>query len=437
MTSILFTNVSVLDCTGAAPYRGEVRVTGDRIAAVVRLDRPARGEPARIEAGGDPLEVVDGCGATLMPGLVESHAHLSLNNVEDIATLGMIPPEEHTLLTMRNARLYLDHGITSCISAGAAKPRLDVVIRNAIQAGEIPGPRLLAASPWLSVTAGLGDRRTLHQPGVETMAMFADGADAFRRLTRELLREGVDIIKLVVSGESHIPHAGSWTTPMSEAEVAAAAETARAHNRRLSAHAKSAEAIKRSLRHGVTMIYHAYFADAEALDLLEAHKDRVFVSPVIAFAAVGAHEVADRYTEAQIAASGVREDMEHAARVIPELKRRGVRILAGGDYGFALIPHGDNARDIEHLIRHFGFSSMEAILAMTKYGGEAMAIADRPDERLGQIQPGFLADLLLVDGDPLADPRVLVGPHKLLAIMKDGRFHKAPAQGVERGVVRR
>lgn len=411
MNRLLYENVTVLDCTGAEPYRGQVLIEGNRIAAVCAGDR---------SLPRDGVQVVDGGGATLMPGLVESHAHLSLNNMEDIATLGMIPPEEHTLLTMHNARLYLDHGITSCISAGSAKPRLDVVIRNAINAGQIPGPRLLAASPWLSVTAGLGDRRTLHQPQVETMALFADGPEAYRRLARELVREGVDILKLVVSGESHIPHAGPHTTPMSEAEVAAAAEVARAHGRRVSAHAKSAESIKRCLRQGIDLIYHAYFADEEALDLLQAHKDRVFVSPVIAFSVVGAYEVADRYSEAQIIASGVREDMASATKVIPELKRRGVRILGGGDYGFALIPHGGNARDIEHFVRYFGFTPMEAILSMTRYGGEAMG------EKLGQVRAGYLADLLLVDGDPLASPGILSDAGKLLGIMKDGRFHKSP-----------
>lgn len=411
MNRLLYENVTVLDCTGAEPYRGQVLIAGNRIAAVGAGDR---------SLPRDGAQVIDGGGATLMPGLVESHAHLSLNNMEDIATLGMIPPEEHTLLTMHNARLYLDRGITSCISAGSAKPRLDVVIRNAINAGQIPGPRLLAASPWLSVTAGLGDRRTLHQPQVETMALFADGPEAYRRLARELVREGVDTLKLVVSGESHIPHAGPHTTPMSEAEVAAAAEVARAHGRRVSAHAKSAESIKRCLRQGIDLIYHAYFADEEALDLLQAHKDRVFVSPVIAFSVVGAHEVADRYSEAQIIASGVREDMASATKVIPELKRRGVRILGGGDYGFALIPHGDNARDIAHFVRYFGFTPMEAILSMTRYGGEAMG------EKLGQVRAGYLADLLLVDGDPLASPGILSDAGKLLGIMKDGRFHKPP-----------
>jgi imidazolonepropionase-like amidohydrolase len=413
MSRILFTNVKVLDCTGADPYLGEVLVEDNRIAAI------AQGQGSW---SGDRLEIIDGGGATLMPGLVESHAHLSLHNTKDIVNLGLIPPEEHTLLTMHNARLYLDHGITSCISAGAAKPRLDIVIRNAINAGEIPGPRLLAASPWLTVTGGLGDKRTLHIPHVETMAMMVDGPDEYRRVSRELIREGVDTIKLVVSGESYVPHAGPETTPMSEAEVSAAVEVARAHGKRVSAHAKSAESVKRCLRHGVKIIYHANFIDEEAMDLLETHKDWVFVSPNIAFAAVGSYEVSHLYTEEQIVASGVREELESAIRVIPELKKRGVRILGGGDYGFSLIPHGNNARDIEHFVHYLGFKPMEAILTMTKYGGEAM---DLPD-KIGQIQPGFLADLLLVNGDPLENPKILIDTDKLLAIVKDGQFHKRP-----------
>ena len=187
MSKHLFINVTVLDCSGDEPFRGEVLVEGNEIVAVAREGESLHRDGAEIIDGGD--------GTTLMPGLVESHAHLSIDNTDDLAALGRIPPEEHTLLTMHNARLYLDHGITSCISAASAKPRLDVVIRNAIQKGEIPGPRLLAATPWLTVTSGLGDMRTLHMPKVDSMALMADGPEEYRRLTRELIREGVDIIK--------------------------------------------------------------------------------------------------------------------------------------------------------------------------------------------------------------------------------------------------
>ena len=414
MTGTLFTNVNILDASGADPFPGEVLVEGNRISALSR-----HGET--LSASG--AQVIDGAGtATLMPGLIESHAHLSIDNTDDLAKIGMIPPEENTLIAMHNARFYLDCGITSCISAAAAKPRLDVVIRNAINAGEIPGPRLLAASPWLTVTSGLGDLRMLHMPDLSSMAIVLDGPEAFRRQTRELIREGVDIIKLVISGDTFVPHAPSEATVMSEAEVAAAAEVVHAHGKRMSAHARSADAVKICVRHGVKVIYHANFLDEEALDLLEANKDWVFVSPNIGFTAIAAYEGEQWFTEEQVQQLGFREELGAAVEGLKELQKRGVRILGGGDYGFGLTPHGNNARDLDHLVRHCGFTPMEAILSMTRDGGAAM---DMPEE-LGQIREGFLADLLLVDGNPLDDLLIMLDRNKLQVVMKDGELHKSP-----------
>lgn len=409
MTKTLFTNVNILDCTGEPPYLGEVLIDGNRIVSV------HRGAAALLR---DNVQVIDGGGtATLMPGLIESHAHLSIDNTDDLAQIGRIPPEETTLLAAANAKFYLDCGITSCLSAAAAKPRIDVVIRNAIQAGQIPGPRLLAASPWLTVTGGLGDLRTLHMPDVSSMAIVLDGPEAFRQKTRELIREGVDIIKLVISGDTFMPHASSHATVMSECEVAAAAEVVHAHGKRMSAHARSAGAVKLCVKHGVKVIYHANFLDEEAIDLLEANKDRLFVSPNLGFTATASYEGQKWFTEEQVVRLGFREELAAAAKGLQELKRRGVRILGGGDYGFGLTPHGQNARDLDHLIKYCGFMPMEAILSMTKFGGEAM---DLPND-LGQIRPGYLADLLLVDGDPLSDTNILLDRSRLRIVMKDGQ----------------
>ena len=411
MTRTLFTGVTILDCTGAEPYPGEVLVEGSRIAEVAR-------EPHHLSR--ENVDVIDGGGATLMPGLIESHAHLSIDNAADLVQIGLIPPEETTLIAVRNARLYLDCGITSCISAASAKPRTDVVIRNAINKGEIPGPRLLAASPWLTVTGGLGDMRTLHMPQMSSMAITLDGPEEFRRTTRELIREGVDIIKLVISGDTFVPHAPSHTTVMSEAEVAAAAEVVHAHGKRMSAHCRSADSVKLAVKHGVKVIYHANFADEEAIDLLEANKDWVFVSPNIGFTATASYEGEKWFTEQQVQEFGFREELAGAAKGLKELKKRGIRILGGGDYGFFVTPHGENARDLDHLIRYCDFTPMEALLSMTKHGGAAM---DLPNE-LGQIQPGFLADLLLLKGNPLIDPKVLLDRNNLLCVMKNGQFHR-------------
>jgi len=410
----LFTNIRILDCTGADPFSGEVLVEGCRIVDVIRA-------PGKLSR--EDCNVIDGVGATLMPGLIESHSHLSINNAATLEEIGMIPPEETTLIAMHNARLYLDCGITSCISAAAAKPRTDVVIRNEINAGRIPGPRLLAATPWLTVTGGLGDMRTLHMPHVSSMAICIDGPDEYRRVTRELIREGVDIVKLVISGDTFVPHAPSHSTVMSEAEVAAAADVVHAHGKRMSCHARSAGAVKLAVKYGIKVIYHANFADEEAIELLEANRDRLFVSPNIGFTAVASQGGNGAFTEQQIEKYGFREELRGAAAGLKELRKRGVRILGGGDYGFSLTPHGQNARDLDHLIRYCGFTPMEAIQSMTKHGGAAM---DLPDE-LGQVRPGFLADLLLVSGDPLADPNILIERDNLPLIMKNGVFHKRPS----------
>ena len=149
MGDVLFTNVRVLDGDGNEPFAGEVLVRDNRIQQI------ARGGESIAAPG---AETVDGGGGTLMPGLIESHSHVSFLDTASLEALGEVPPEEHTLLTMKNARKFLDQGFTSMNSAAAAKPRLDVVIRNAINDGTIVGPRMLAASPELTVTGGLGDR---------------------------------------------------------------------------------------------------------------------------------------------------------------------------------------------------------------------------------------------------------------------------------------
>ncbi len=153
MPKVVFKNVEVLDGTGAPPFAAQVLVEGNRIAAVV---------PDGVALAADGARVVDGHGGTLMPGLVESHAHLSFTDIRVGTDLGDTPPEEHTLRTAAYARTLLEHGFTSCVSAASAKPRLDVAVRAAIDVGDIPGPRLLTASPELTVTSGLGDARLSH-----------------------------------------------------------------------------------------------------------------------------------------------------------------------------------------------------------------------------------------------------------------------------------
>src|SRR5262249_54983898 len=262
----------------------------------------------------------------------------------------------------------------------------------------------------------------------DAIAIVLDGPENYRRVVRELIREGVDIVKLIVSGDTGIPYADSEQTVMSEAEVAAAAEEVHARGRRISAHARSAESIKRCIRHGATIIYHATFADEEALDMLEAHRDRVFVSPNIGFTVALLAKTAAAGQQSKKENATFLGELESARRSLNALRKRGVRILGGGDYGFEATPHGQNARDIEHYVQTFGFTPMEAILTMTKSGGEAMGC----QVQVGQIKEGFLADLLLVSGNPLENVRLLQDPVNFLAIVKDGHFHKIDQELIQK-----
>jgi len=415
MAATLFTNVRVIDGDGDEPFNGAVLVEGNRIKTVAR-------DGAAIEAPGATR--VDGGGQTLMPGLIEAHGHISFCNTPDLESLGDIPPEEHTLLAMKFAKVMLDQGFTSIFSAAAAKARLDVVIRNAIDAGDIPGPRLRAASPELTPTSGLGDvrRRHMHR---ETFAIPCDGPEEFRKTAREMVREGVDTLKMNPSGDEFIPFARAHETIMNEAEVAAVCEVGRSRGKNVAAHARSAESVKMCLRQGANVLYHCTLADDEALDMLEADKDRIFVAPTIGMAYItGQGEGRDYGIDYDHpVALYFRREGERGVENMKALKTRGVRVLPGGDYGFAWNPIGTNARDMEHFVKLLDFTPLEAITAATKHGGALMQLD------VGLVKEGYLADLILVDGDPVKDIAVLQDAGRLTAIMKDGAFHKAPTGG--------
>jgi imidazolonepropionase-like amidohydrolase len=421
MADVLFTNVRILDGTGAMPYAGEVLVQGNRIR---RVTRGARALPV---AG---VAVVDGGGATLMPGLVEAHTHFSWNDQPSLNAIQRMPTEEHILWCAHIAKRYLDMGWTSCVGAATAKPRLDVVIRNAIEAGRIPGPRYLAASQEITVPGGLGDETLPHLPYPEfSFGAVVNGPEEMRKTVRMFLKYGVDTIKLNLSGE-YIAGLPAEFTPMTDEEIAVAAEEVHMRGKRLAAHARSAESVKQCVRHGIELVYHASFADEEALDLLEANKHKHFVAPGIAWLINTSYHASEWGITPEIAKNmGYHRELEIACESLRKMHKRGIRILPGGDYGFAWIKHGTNAKDLEYFVKYLGFTPMEALVAATKYGGEIML---RGDE-LGQVREGFLADLLLVDGDPVSDIACLQEQRRLLAIMKDGVFHKAPAaRGRER-----
>ena len=187
MTNMLFTNVRILDGTGAPPFAGDVLVQGNRI---LRVGRGARSIPA-VGA-----TVIDGAGATLMPGMVEAHTHFSWNDSATLEGIQRMPLEEHVLWSAHVAKRYLEAGFTSCLGAACAKPRLDVVTRNAINEGMIPGPRYLAASQEITVAGALGDETLPHLPFPEfSFGVVVSGPEEMRRADRNAVF--VSILKAV------------------------------------------------------------------------------------------------------------------------------------------------------------------------------------------------------------------------------------------------
>ena len=209
---------------------------------------------------------------------------------------------------------------------------------------------------------------------------------------------------------------------MSEAEVAAAMEVARAANLRVCAHCRSAESVVMAVRHGVEVIYHANYADARALDALEAARDRVFVAPALGIT-YNLSQAVGQWGVTPERARGFERELAASVETIGRMRKRGIRVLPGGDYGFAYTPHGTYARDLWLFVKILGLSPMDTLVAATRLGGEIMG---RPGE-LGVVKAGALADLLLVDGDPLANIEILQDRSALRMIMKDGALHRAPA----------
>jgi len=411
VTTTLISNATIFDGTGGETFTGSLLVAGNRIHSVTRgAHAQAVAADIRIDAGG----------RFLMPGMTEGHAHLSFDCVTATEDLITPPPEEHTLLTARVAKILLDHGFTSAYGASEAKLRLGVAVRNEVDAGRLPGPRIRAGSLEITVTGGLGDESRLHNPR-RAPSLVIDGPEEMRKAVRLCCREGCDNIKLDVSGDPFYPATPADCTTMSLDEIQMAVQTAHSFGKRVNVHARSIESVRRALSAGVDMIYHAEYTDEETLDLLEAARESVFVAPSISLFHTMLLEGEPHGMPRAVAESmGIPALIEASVRTHTELRKRGIRHLIGGDYGFTWNMQGSNARDVRHFVDYYGYSPREALLCATRNGGLAM----RREGDLGTLQPGMLADLLLVDGDPLRDVDILADQARLLLVMKDGALHR-------------
>ena len=261
--------------------------------------------------------------------------------------------------------------------------RIDVVVRQEIEDGYLAGPRYRAAGPEITTTGGLGDERKQHMHA-ESFGMIADGVDEIRRAVRLCCREGVDNVKFNISGDEFVGHARAEIVSLSEEELTVGVRTAHDWDKRVACHSRAAESVKRAVRAGVDCIYHCDFADEEALDMLEAAKDRVIIGPAFGLVhnSVFEGDVVG-LTKEVVERMGLPRKLEHTIATYQQMRKRGMRVVVGGDYGFTVTPMGQNARDIGHFVKFFGYSPAEALKCATSVGGES----DGPQGRTGR-HPG-------------------------------------------------
>jgi imidazolonepropionase-like amidohydrolase len=201
-----------------------------------------------------------------------------------------------------------------------------------------------------------------------------------------------------------------------------AVETAHSFGRKVNAHARSIASIQNCLRAGVDVLYHCEYTDEQTLDMLEEARDRIFVAPTVSLFHTMLYEASPWVTPEVARGMGIDRLLEESKKTHTELRKRGIRHLIGGDFGFAWSKQGTNARDLKFFVDYYGYTPAEALRCGTRNGGALMTMGST--EKLGEVKEGHLADLLLVDGDPLSDVSILLNPDRLVVIMKDGQFHK-------------
>ena len=407
MNQLHFKNFRMLEPAHGALVGGhEILVEGEHIREV--SDRPIKAADATV---------VDCGGRTVMPGLIDAHVHVMHSEV-NVRFLEAMPL---TLLTARAAvRLgaMLDRGFTTVRDTGGA----DWGIKTAVEQGLVAGPRLFIAGKSIGPTGGHADsrRRTdmggscICCDGLQFKSAMADGADEVRKAAREQMRQGADHVKIMMSGGVASPYDPLESLQFSIPEVAAAVEEAHAFGRYVCAHAYSPEAITRAAHNGVRTIEHGNLIDDAAAKLM-AEKGMFLVANLVAYYAMKDRAAQFGMTPESLAKNDL--VIDGGLRSLEICRRNGVPVAYGSDLLGEL--HWDQSREFE--LRREVVAPIEIIRSATTVGARVL----RQEGRLGTLAAGAFADIIVVDGDPLADLSVLAGQgERLAAIVKGGRFHK-------------
>jgi len=389
----------LIDGRGGAPIAPAVVVIrGERIEAA--------GRGTAVPAG---ARVIDLGSATLLPGLIDLHTHLTSTGIHWEDELLKTTPGQAALHGAQNARITLMAGFTTCRDMGPTWPFTDIDLRKAIDEGVVPGPRLLASGNYVSPTGGAGDARQFSiYVDVPIVKNLADGPDEVRKAVRTNLKQGADFIKILGTGAVLSKGAPPGGQQYSEEEMHVAVEEAARWGRHVAAHVHGTDGIKAAIRAGVHTIDHGSMMDDEAVQLLRTRH---------------AYFVPTLYTSESISANpSVPESEKARSRQITEVKDRSFQLVlkAGLPIGFAtdaaVVPHGQNAREFGYRVR-LGQSPADAIASATRIAAEIIGWSDR----VGTIEAGKFADLIAVAGDPLRDVTEL---ERVTWVMKGGVVYK-------------
>lgn len=410
MSRTFFRGARLLD--GIHPPQADVTVVveGNRITAVSGPKDPGP------EAPGPEDRVIELGGQTLMPGMIFCHFHPAYDDVASLQDIDLKhPPTYLTLVAAKNAELLLRCGYTGSVGAGAGH-FIDVALRNAVEAGLIQGPRMMACGRDVVTT---GDSVDLHPSwwrlGLAGLARICDGPEEFRKAVREEVKNGVDMVKLYVTGGHGLP-LDYEVMSMTDEEIAVAVETAHERGVKIRGHIINKRGILVSARAGIDVVDHGDALDDECIECLAERG--TFLAPSLYFAwniLDDKRRNGQSHFEMWVPEMG--ETLAHHAEVLPRADAAGVPLVVGDDFGVGWMPHGDYARELAAYV-DVGIDPLAVIRWATVNGAALMGRS----EELGSIEVGKLADLLVVDGDPIADIAVLQDRSKLAAIMKDGSF---------------
>jgi imidazolonepropionase-like amidohydrolase len=401
-------NGQLVDGTGAAPMTDAALVIQD---GIIRYAGPVGGAPPVPR----DARCIDARGGTIMPGLVEAHYHATYFNVAALEDLDIKYPVEYvTLLASANAKLALECGYTAARSGGSLF-NIDVWLKKAIENDVVPGPRMAASGREICGVGGLMDwNPDFRKIGMEGLVLLINGPEEARAAIRKLVKDGVEWVKTYPTGDAAAPDTNDHhTLCMTYEEMHACVATGHNHHLKVTGHCRATQGIKNALRAGYDTLEHGTFMDDEALDMLVERNTPVV--PALQFEQASIVRGGE-FGLSQRVIDGHQETLEGGAESARRILKMGGRLGMGGDYGFAWNPHGDYAKELTFFVKYVGFTPLETITCATNTGAEIMG----RDAEFGTLEPGKLADVLIVDGDVLADIRILEDRSRFVAVMQGG-----------------